>query len=407
MSRPEKPVLSGVVSRALPIILAAGLPLMAQAQTYTVKVLPKPSGATTCGWSSDASLNDLGDVLARCEYPNFNPLIWLLGSLVQQTSAPQIGGVSRSVVWRNSGSVQVLSGGYGIDFFGDKGLILGIGIAPGTSPSNATWRGTIKSTWVAPGLGKGWMPPGFLAADAISRGGRAVILHKSPQSGYAFSSSPIELGIGLGSEDKALPAPPAACRMSDERADKSYQINDAGQLAMVSTWVETEATSNGASSQPPTTQRIQPCLWDGRSWVEGPSVPTLQLSSPYLRYRISTLLTDAGELRVRMTNVGEDELAYSWKLGGELQPSDARVIYAGANGELLGGSDPGENTPVKPAMVWRNGQAIDLNTLANAPAGTRLTTAISSNTRGQILALISPAGTSRPTDRKLVLLTPK
>jgi hypothetical protein len=89
-----------------------------------------------------------------------------------------------------------------------------------------------------------------------------------------------------------------------------------------------------------------------------------------------------------------------------LVPVPIQVRALGANGERLGGAALSNNNPMDRATVWRNGVAVDLNTLTTLPSGVVLHTAQASNKKGQILATSIPFD-GDSTKAKLVLLTPR
>jgi hypothetical protein len=373
------------------------LPLMASAQTYTAKVLPTPAGALGCT-TQGLSLNDAGDVLGGCYFKNTNVFAWLLAAAIQSG----VSSVGKSVVWRANGTVQTLSGGYAYGF-NAAGNVLGYNQLTG---GNAIWKGTLKSTWTPPsGLGGKWHMVDSAREHALSRGGKAILIALDDGRSYTVNNTPLTLGTVVGNTSRKLSAPPTECRMSNTDTRKYYAINDAGQVGLLASWLEFTDELDAYGSNIPA-DHVQPCLWTGTAWTVGPAVP------PAKRVPGVTILAQDAQLDGMddsggmLIHAGDDKAFYWSGADSALVPVPIQVRALGANGERLGGSALSNNNPMDRATVWRNGVAVDLNTLTTLPSGVVLHTAQASNKKGQILATSIPFD-GDSTKAKLVLLTPR
>jgi hypothetical protein len=361
----------------------------AWAQVYTAKVLPKPANALSCG-ARHASLDELGNVQARCSYKETNLLMYLY------YPRPKTLTVAKTVVWRTGGAVQALSGGLGWGF-NAAGQV--IGVSSTNSPGiHALWKGTTKSMVPnPPGLSGHWRILSGRDKRAISHLGKAVLLAKTGSNGYIDINEPLTLAVVLGGAGQVLPPSPSQC---SQQADSlaSFTVNDVGQVGSM------KLTSDNSDG---TVIRYQPCLWTGAQWVVGPHMTSAPWPGDIAYPGLSPYPIDLSEDGTMLVST-PDQQAYLWPYGSNaLTPVDGRVRALSANGDWVGGTAWLSKQTDQRATVWRQGTPIDLNTVSTGlPAGMTLHSALAANKRGQILTMSIVAGKSGD-EVSLVLLTPR
>lgn len=369
------------------------LAAQAQAQTYTAKLLNQPSGASFCIYR-EARLSENGDVAANC----FMPRVTLAGIAVALAGGNGAQTTPRAVAWRNGGSAQVLSGSLTKPKSYSNG-ILADGTVLGYIGSNSlgddglgdlsAWKGSSRSTLALPA---GYTAPWRL--ETVSRGGVTRLLWRnSGASGMAFAT-------WINGQARTLPTMPSACGVLGTTYNThTWAVNDAGQVAVLRQVQDSPLVS--------TSNRVVGtiCLWDGSRWQVSP--PSVNYEDPELFnsdfYEMELQgVSPAGRVMVR-----QGFAVYDWAPGQTVQALGRLVRGYGAANELIGGDHPSGSQQKAAATIWRNGQALDLNQATTAPAGYYLASVLSTNLKGQVLAVAQSLSTNTNTGNRLVLLTPR
>jgi hypothetical protein len=373
----------------LSTLMMACLSLSAQAQTYTAKVLKPPanslqSSQTANCYKADAHLSDSGDVVTNCEFRSVNALT-IFAILA---GAGNIETKLKAVVWRAGGAPTVLNGTLSNTAFA-------VGITPeghvlGEAGPTSIWKGSTRSNWPLPTelkSAKWWM-------RGVSDGGRAVLMAKETTEPLSNRLATVVAGKGT-----VLPVPPADCQ-----GDAEWAINEAGHVMLVNS---VKQTSSDGYYQ---IYAAKACLWNGQQWTVSATLPSQydpadDYRHGYYPYEVLSLNSkDEALIKPR-----SDKLLVWSPTRGIVAPPPQSLAY-GRNDEWLGGANPAQHQPTAHASVWRNGAAVDLNTvtdLSGLPAGTVITSTLKSNSKGQLLVIATPPTATSASAAWLVLLSPR
>lgn len=371
---------------------------LAQAQSYTSRELKPPLGASSSGcivWGNQV-LSDNGDVIGACQFFEGYYLSDLLAGIPLPYSLYQ------PVAWRNNGTVQRLSkvarsstgpfSGMGIDAQGRVLADVSVATVPGDvlTPwgrlpteqelGRTLWTGNTRTKWVPPAGFEGFRMIGW-----ASPAGRTVI---TQSDGLA----PL-LAITQGSTAQNVPAPPLARYVTEA------VVNDIGQLAV--SIVVGESSYNDESN-------VEQWFWNGAAWsrMDLPAMPTFRS-----HWRPRRITANGAVLLASSTSFpsATSPARVLWQAGtGATEVPGDLNVQEGYRGDLANNGDLVGEVGVAPASratLWRNGQAIDLNTMVKPPSGFTFASALSVNKRGQILLRAVPAKPSL--NARIMLLTPK
>jgi hypothetical protein len=365
----------------------------AQAQSFSATLLQRPSGNDGCRENMFFSqLLDNGDVIGTCGFPALSFQGWL--AALSGLGVPEY--TSRAVVWRNgsSGTPRLLSGPTdqpGTSAYGElaDGTVLGYTFNKERATLSA-WKGSTRSTYALPAGYATWQ------LNQVSRDGQTLLISLLDNSRFGRSFALVKAGVV-----NRLPDLPAACgAVNNASGVYKWAINRSGQMAVLRDRVE-EDLQTKAKSHLGTV-----CLWDGGTWQVSPDTPNYRdpvtFDSQHYDLRLQGF-NDQGEVLMR-----QQQAAFTWQPQRGYQALDTRVWSLGAAGDSGGGAYPGSYTDTTPAVLWRNGQLIELSKAATAPFGYRLVTVVGTNARGQVLVVAqSTAKTLNPANNRLVLLTPR
>lgn len=394
---------------ALPLLSMA---FMASAQTaaYAAKELKRPFGyeVSACDHALDAHLSDSGDATSVCSYVkgfHFDSVFGLI-------PVPNI--VFRPVVWRNGGSPvlpAVASGTeikavVGVD---GRGRVLGR-VAPITPPKGSYDLTKQTLTWWEGSQRSSWKPP---VADLAYNWGVSNVTNSgqfAAMSNHGATGPRVIVVNGSAVRDIALPPGVGTAPGQQAFLVSSYLrnvvMNDQGQIALL-----TRPITQGGPVVP-----ARAWFWSGAQWSE---IPTGGADLTVQGINASGQVHLTG---IPYANGATRLLRYLWQDGGSLRlvsdeayGSFSRPQSALANNDDIVGSALLPTASTLPnlgqqrAIVWRNGQLLDLNKLSTPPSGHAYADVLAVNAKGQLVArTISTAVTNgkNPTIRWW-LLTPK
>jgi len=369
--------LTGCRLTGLALLAAAALAptQAAQAQTYSYRTLPVPSGAHACFLDRNVGpvLNDKGEVAGRCDY--FTGYVWDYSNFIPRLVSTY--GNAKPFVWSATGTSRALSVPTGTAYPGLHGISIdnnskARAVTLPTPTSNGlglvwVWQGTQRSVWAPPAASAGnWDVRWF------SPGGKVLALGADT--------------IGVFSDTGAAIAPLPPVPEVSRRNDAWGVVNDAGQIAYY--FDEITPTTPGSG---------QLWTWRSGSWtkITGP-----QAFPSYPQPRLDVSSTG----QVMASNSGESIYGSKdilWRDGQlqnlpEVGGPHAYSALAPASVDVVGWLP--NKLDERRATLWRNGVAIDLNAQVKLPSGWVLNKAYDINARGQIVV---SAGA------RLVLLTPQ
>lgn len=378
---------------------------MAQAQTYSLKEIKRPSGSTAlCG---DTTLADNGDLLLRC--PFSEGLVYLTEPF------PWVGVYTsdKVVAFRSNGAVQTLSLPtrqevmhiIGADANGNVMARL-MPMTPSKEPKDykggtlTWWKGGTRTTWTPPaGFDGDWQIGGVSANGTIMALSRA----SSPQQR--------KLAIFRGAQGQYIPLPPDMESGVFKPDDYSFEargqsrITDKGQMI-----IELKRPYSGTGGPERVTAHW---FWNGSQWLELPTIAAMV--NPEIK-----AFGDNGDV-VLADRFKQDEYLWS-EVAGMRQllelnesygaPLGVRSINAKgvAVGTIFYGdypNGPGDPSLQYKASIWINGQPVDLNTLVKRPSGVTFTSAQAINARGQIVVESRASTWFGGGTRRSWLLTPR
>jgi hypothetical protein len=366
---------------------------LAQTQSFSATLLKRPGGNDGCGENTfRTQLLDNGDVLGTCSFPALSLQGWLAALAGQ--GVPEY--TSRATVWRSgsSSTPRLLNGpsgqpgSYAVGELAD-GTVLGY--AYGKSPATlSAWKGSTRSNHALPAGYTTWQ------LDHVSRDGQTqqISLRDNSRFGRAFAL--VKAGLVT-----RLPDLPAACgAVNNASGVYTWAVNGSGQMVVLRERVEEDPQTKSKSHLGTL------CLWDSGTWQVSPDTPNYRdpVTFDSRSYDLSLQgLNDQGAVLLR-----QQQAAFTWHPQQGFQALDNRARSLGAAGDVGGGAYPGSYTDTTPAVLWRNGQLIELSKAATAPFGYRLVTVVGTNARGQVLVVAqSTARTLNPANNLLVLLTPR
>jgi hypothetical protein len=374
------------VALALGLLLSAIAPVQAQAQTFTATLLNRPSGATSCFESLlEPELGDNGDVVATCSTPKVS-LAGFFGAIIGGGSG--IGETaSKATVWRaGSAAPRTLTGTLSqtntltVGILSD-GTVLGYAFN-NSGQTLSAWKTTTRATYALPAGYSAW------SLNQVSPGGKVILLRLKDQSSFGMGIATVTNGVA-----KKLPTPPSACgQVGSSFNSFGWRVNDLGHVVVLR---NQHLYENYTSTQVGTV-----CLWNGSGWVVSDPTPNYQDPIRFDTQSYDLLLADFNNSdQVLLQQV----TPFQWQAGTGYQQVDKAIVAYGAGTDVMGGDD-------STAKLWRNGQLIDLQAASTGvPSGLRLSKAIGSNAKGQVLVLTQPtsATANNVPDTRLVLLTPR
>lgn len=385
---------------AAALLLACGL---AAAQTsYKAVELKRPIGVgvSACDHARPVSLGDNGDVAVDCAYITGFTFNSSLGFIPIPTST------HKPVVWRSGGSPVALPLPSGFELkrvvgVDGRGRVLGqIGPTKISAPSQSQYT----LAWWEGGKRTAWMPP------IVGLGYQWVLSEVSPSGKFAAAtlgaSATPRLVVIDGSTVNDLPLPGVPGRIIVD-----LSVNDRGQIA-----VHTEDSAFPNSYAP-----AQLWVWNGSAWAEvTPTERPFSLSMALLNINASGQVL-VGDQQYNSATGQSTVWRYVWQQGSGAsvvsqetsirypEPYDAMLA---SNGDVVT-TDTLNNTPSmgnadqRRAVIYRNGQRIDLNTVAPAVSGYLYDRLLAENGKGQLLAHMTNSVDSSKALSKLMLLTLK
>ncbi|MEY4765993.1 MAG: hypothetical protein RI907_2666 [Pseudomonadota bacterium] len=383
-------------SLTLPVALAAAVTLMApglaQAQAFSATLLKRPSGNDGCGENMfRTQLTDSGDVVGTCNFPAVSVQGWL--AALSGQGVPEY--TTRATVWRGgSGTPRLLNGLAGqAGTYAVGGLADGtvLGYAYGKVPATlSAWKGTTRSNYSLPAGYSGWQ------LDRVSRDGQTLLIAQADTSRFGRSFALVK-----GGAVTRLPDLPAGCgAVNNSSGVYTWAINNSAQVVVLRDRTEEDVSIKRRYHVGTV------CLWDGSAWQVSPDTPNFfdPVTFDSNGYELSLQgINDRGEVLVR-----QQQAAFTWHPQQGYTALDRRAWSLGAAGDVGGGTYPGSYTEAGPAVLWRNGQLLELGKVATAPIGYRFINVLGTNARGQVLAVAqSTAKTINPANNLLVLLTPR
>lgn len=393
----HKPQCFTVLARAAVALAFVGMvPGLAQAQTYTLKALTTPTGVR-CDVMT-GQLSSTGDVAAQCDTTVataasiaslFAALLAREGTYLQPGNTYQ-----RIVHWRAAGTTLKITGGTGTSsqarLLGvlPDGSILGSYSDAATKRSGtAVWKNGTRSDWALPA----GLPAGSWRYWQMSPSGKAIALYDAKTEGrYA---------VAFNGQVTVLPQAPSACVPKYTLAEKAA-VSENGQLSVIA---ETAQATGGSYFDAQATV----CAWRGGPWV-GPQAVLKDGAPLVINDWISDPFGVAGMTpsgQVLLGGDGGPDVA--WTPGGAFVTLPDNVRRIGLNEEWLGGSSDFYYPAEARATIWRNRQAVDLNTVTTLTSDQVLVTALDINAKGQILAVMVQPSLRDNSKSKLVILSPK
>lgn len=378
------------------LTLALAWSAPADAQRFTMRTLSPPSNVLgQCELAIFAKLDDDGNVHGSCTYwtggfyfdsslpwtiplpdTRNRALVWKADGSRSTSSYPWLGSADRTLGKGPDGKVLSRVIAIPVRNFNDR-VQLGVYAYNGSSWAKWAAPAPLTGSWSIVRLsGSGAM---LLKSDAADAPGRLAV----QRAGSVTTLPPLPLG-------------------TDETVYTGW-ANTAGQAVV-------------------TTQRPGVVgrwfWWNGQSWAERTMGGLTLRTGIEAQWLVSlnnkglalvTTRDDPGAdtfrsaVRYQVWNPATDQLQplptrLSYQPQGDM--NDAGVV-AGEN--LPAQADPLEGFKNRRATIWRNGQAVDLNTLVTLPDGAYLERSLAINNRGQILAVLQSAGTQWD----WVLLTPQ
>lgn len=300
-------------------------------------------------------------------------------------------------VWRNGGQPGFLPLplGYSLgfaDLWGVDGRGRVLGTLTGLFGRTANWwDGTRRTTWSPV---DGFASPGRWNWSRATASGKVAAYTHTPRARLAVLSGTSTV------QDIPLPPEPGLAAGTVKFGDRSGSLarnaiamNDKGQIA-----VTTEPVAM-VGDRPPT----QIWFWNGSAWtnITPPPSPymsgikgystTLRIVNVNASGQVS--IADEGDVQRPDGGYSSAYYQYIWSPQSGLYKVPLETVVIGGspiadNGDLVGMfpvNVPGFNAPQWRAALWRNGQAIDLNTLATPPAGEVYVSVIDVNAKGQLL----------------------
>ncbi len=371
-------------------MLASSMLLMvtslAQAQSYTATLLKRPSGADSCSEVREGAsfLSVNGDVSTTCTMLN----VAFLG-------APFLG-TSKATVWRaGSATARTLAGTLTLPRTNANGMlsdgtVVGVSYGSGNSAAPSAWKTTTRANYPMPAGYSGW------EIDRTSPDGQTVLIRRrNDGSAYGHSFALIKAGVA-----RAVTPPPAACgSLNGGGEHHSWVINNLGHMAIGHSKVI--RVPNASDDEPGTV-----CIWDGDTWHVSPRTPnfTFPDGTSADSYELNLqAFSDQGEVLVNRI------VKFTWHATQGFKQVNARARTFTSTGEIAGGAEPTSTDYREKAVLWRNGQPVQLSEVATAPAGYQLSTVLATNPRGQVLVLAQALGDTVASTLKsrLVLLTPR
>lgn len=352
-----------------------------QAQQYTLKTLAQPSGRLgDCFLGAFAALDDQGNVRGRCAYWTGGfyatdlPILSWFPSSRGRLVVWQANGTRTLANYPNNASVSVVLGQ------GANGLTYArlVKSPEGSFTSRVelgvhTFNG---STWAA------WVPPSPLTGtwDIAHISSSGTVLARS-----TGADQPGRLAVIVGTQVRQVPPPPSIAE--GDRLGLGW-ANAVGQV------VVTTYALDG-------TKRWY--WWDGQQWAQR------TLGGLGQGEGFTAALNDLNVQGLALINALDDPQAetgktpvryYRWNPATDQVQAVPTFLRHNPQGFLNdAGQIAGENMPdgsptdqyFKPrrAMVWRNGQPVDLNTLTTVPSGYLLERPLAQNNKGQILVHMS------------------
>jgi hypothetical protein len=391
-------------------LLASVFVAEAQSLAYTAKELKRPTGygVSACDHPMDAALSDNGDVSSLCAYRSgffFDPSIGFGLIPLPRTAF-------RPVIWRNGGApvLPAMASGtevkviVGVD---GRGRVLGrVGPIPSSKVTYDAkretlnwWEGSQRSSWKSPvlDLAYNW------AVSNVTHSGQFAAMTNSGATGPRVI-------VVNGSTVRDVPLPPGVGVSPGQQAllvslyERNLVMNDKGQIALRTVVIST----NSANEAP------QAWFWNGSQWGQ---IPTGGRSLIVQDINASGVVHLTG-----MPYIDNDTRLrrYLWQEGGDLSMvsdeaygSFSRPQSSVAdNGDIVGvavlptvSSLP--NIGQQRAVVWRNGQGLDLNSLNTPPSGHTYLSVLAENAKGQLLVRSLNTASSSTSTPRWWLLTPK
>ncbi|MEY4767291.1 MAG: hypothetical protein RI907_3964 [Pseudomonadota bacterium] len=375
----------------------------AAAQSYTARVLANPSATTGCQGAL-SHLDEQGNVVGVCWFKQTNLSVILAAWAIGGTAND----VSRTVLWRGTSNPVTLASALAKGFAPEGRVVLAGRPASATATAQvySLWNGNSRTVVTSlPGLASNQMLSNFQSQSRVlSRNGRHMLLHTATNG-----SAPRQLTLVRDGVVQALPPLPDACYadFNNNGSDTLLAVSDAGHAGVLAVRKPTNTVDFSGEVN------HQPCLWNGQSWVTGPALPAIPFAqedngSYEMAYRQQQKMAISAQGDVLLHS--QTDTAYLWQAGtNSMVPAEGRARDFAADGQLLGGAVPSGIDNTEKALAWRQGAAVDLNTVTSGlPTTLTLISAVSANAKGQILAVaLNKTGNIVREKVRLVLLTPR